>query len=171
MAEPRTQLRLAVAADFPRLAAIELAAARLFPPGRVPDVEETLPLDLLKQGLAEQLLWVAEQQAVVVGFTLSGVHQEYLHLLEVAVHPDWGRQGIGRQLVSQVLEQAGRRGLPGVTLTTFRDLAFNGPFYASLGFVEIPAHQCSAIIADIIARELALGMVERIGMLCKVELD
>ncbi len=158
-------LRQATVADFARLAAIELAAARLFPAGRVPDLNDTLPAAQLQQGLKDGLLWVAVQQDISVGFTLSTVHEEYLHLLEVAVHPDWGRQGIGRQLVSHVLEQAQQRQLPGVTLTTFRDLEFNGPFYRSLGFVEIPEGQQSPTIASLVAAEQASGMVQRIGML------
>lgn len=158
-------LQLAAVADFPRLAAIERAAARLFPAGRVPDLDDTVPVAQLQQGLEDGLLWVARQQDATVGFTLSAVHEEYLHLLEVAVHPDWGRQGIGRQLVSHVLEQAQQRQVPGVTLTTFRDLEFNGPFYRSLGFVEIPEGQQSPTIASLVAAEQGAGMVQRIGML------
>ena len=30
-----------------------------------------------------------------------------------------------------------RRGYPGLTLATYRDVPWNGPFYASEGFVEI----------------------------------
>lgn len=158
-------LQPATVAEFPRLAEIELAAARLFPTGRVPDLDDTVPVAQLQQGLDDGLLWVARQQETTVGFTLSTVHEEYLHLLEVAVHPDWGRQGIGRRLVSHVIEQAQQRNLSGVTLTTFRDLDFNGPFYASLGFVEIPVGQQSITIANLVAAEQAAGMVKRIGML------
>lgn len=161
----QVSLQLAAVTDFPRLAEIELAAARLFPAGRVPDLEDTVPTAQLLQGLEDGLLWVARQQDTTVGFTLSTMHEEYLHLLEVAVHPDWGRKGIGRQLVSHVLDQAQQRKLPGVTLTTFRDLDFNGPFYRSLGFVEIPEERHSDTIASLVAAEQAAGMEQRIGML------
>ena len=162
------RLRAGSAADFPRLAEIELAAAGLFPSGRIPDEPDTLTTPSLAQGVADGLLWVAQQQDQAVGFTLSSQLEGYLHLLELSVHPDWGRQGIGRQLVAQVLERARGLGLPGVTLTTFRDLPFNGPFYASMGFVEIPLDQLSPSIADILAAEEAAGMVQRIGMLCPI---
>lgn len=160
------RLQLGTEADFARLAEIELAAARLGPPGRVPDLGNTVPTAQLQLGVQAALLWVARQQEVVVGFTMCTRHKEYLHLIEVAVHPDWGRQGVGRQLVGQVIEQARQLVLPGVTLTTFRDVAFNGPFYASMGFKEIPADRCSATITNIVAAEQAQGMVQRIGMLC-----
>lgn len=161
-------LQPATAADFSRLAEIELAAARLFPPGRVPDLDDTVPVTQLHQGVQARLLWVALQQEVAVGFTLCTLHEQYLHLLEVAVHPDWGQQGIGRLLVAQVIEHARQRGLPGVTLTTFRDLPFNGPFYASMGFAEIPSDRCSATITDIVLAERTAGMQQRIGMLCPI---
>lgn len=166
--ENQIDLQLATELAFPRLAEIELAAARLFPAGRVPDLEDTLPVHQLWQGVADDLLWVACEQNTVVGFTLSIVHEEYLHLLEVAVHPDWGQRGIGRQLVTHVIELARQRNLPGVSLTTFSDLAFNGPFYQSLGFVEIPQGQCSVTISKLITAELAAGMEQRIAMLCRI---
>lgn len=164
--DKQMRLQLATEAEFPRLAEIELAAARLFPAGRVPDLDDTVPAAQLQQGLEDGLLWVVRAQNIAVGFTLSTVHEKYLHLLEVAVHPDWGQRGIGRQLVGHVIEQAQQRKLPGVTLTTFRDLKFNGPFYRSLGFVEIPEGQQSTAIAGLVAAEQAAGMVQRIGMLC-----
>jgi hypothetical protein len=40
-------------------------------------------------------------------------------------------------LVNAVCDWATAEGLPAVTLTTFRDVAWNGPFYAKLGFREL----------------------------------
>ena len=42
-------------------------------------------------------------------------------------------------------------------------MPFNGPFYASMGFAEIPADRCSATIADLVAAERAAGMEQHIG--------
>ena len=165
--DTQVQLQLATAAEFARLAEIELAAASLFPVGRIPDLDDTVPIQQLEQGIKDKLLWAAWQENIVVGFSLSTVHDEYLHLLEVAVHPDWGRRGLGRRLVAHVIELARQRDLLGITLTTFRDLAFNGPFYQSLGFAEIPVDQYSTTIAKLLAAEQAAGMEQRIGMLCR----
>jgi GNAT superfamily N-acetyltransferase len=42
--------------------------------------------------------------------------------------------GIGRRLVAAVCEWASRRGWSRVTLTTFRDVPWNMPFYTRHGF-------------------------------------
>jgi GNAT superfamily N-acetyltransferase len=69
------------------------------------------------------------------------------HLEQLAVHPDHGRQGIGRALVMAACRWAGEAGYPELTLATYRDVPWNGPFYASAGFAEVgtvdewcPAH-------------------------------
>jgi GNAT superfamily N-acetyltransferase len=59
------------------------------------------------------------------------------HLEQLAVHPHHGRQGIGRALVLAACRWAGEAGYPELTLATYRDVPWNGPFYASAGFVEV----------------------------------
>jgi predicted N-acetyltransferase YhbS len=44
------------------------------------------------------------------------------------------RRGVGTQLVEHVCDWARTQGYPAVTLCTFRDVAWNGPFYSRLGF-------------------------------------
>jgi GNAT superfamily N-acetyltransferase len=59
------------------------------------------------------------------------------HLEQLSVHPDHGRRGIGRALLRAGVEWAGAKGYDELTLVTYRDVPWNGPFYASEGFVEI----------------------------------
>ncbi len=59
------------------------------------------------------------------------------HLEQLSVHPEHGRRGLGRCLLRAGIEWAEARGYPELTLTTYRDVPWNGPFYASEGFVEI----------------------------------
>jgi hypothetical protein len=47
------------------------------------------------------------------------------------------RRGLGGALVSTVCTWARAQGCPTVTLTTFRDVPWNGPFYQELGFSEL----------------------------------
>jgi GNAT superfamily N-acetyltransferase len=64
------------------------------------------------------------------------------HLEQLSVHPDHGRRGIGRALLRAGVEWASTHGYGELTLVTFRDVAWNGPFYASEGFVEVgPANE------------------------------
>jgi GNAT superfamily N-acetyltransferase len=59
------------------------------------------------------------------------------HLEQVSVHPDHGHRGIGRALLRSGIEWARANGYEELTLCTYRDVAWNGPFYASEGFIEI----------------------------------
>ena len=56
------------------------------------------------------------------------------HLWQLSVDPSVGRQGIGRSLVEAVCDWAASNAFAGVTLTTYRDVPWNGPFYSRLGF-------------------------------------
>ena len=59
------------------------------------------------------------------------------HLEEVDVHPDHGRRGVGTALVRAVCDWVRRSGHAEITLTTFRALPWNMPFYRRLGFEEM----------------------------------
>jgi GNAT superfamily N-acetyltransferase len=82
----------------------------------------------------------------------------------LAVRPDFGRRGIGRDLVLCVIEESKRRSLSGVTLTTFKDLKWNAPFkdlkwnapfYEKLGFRILESHERSAKLNSILSDEKA----------------
>jgi GNAT superfamily N-acetyltransferase len=61
------------------------------------------------------------------------------HLEQLSVHPGHGGRGIGRALLRAACAWAAARGYAELTLATYRDVPWNGPFYASEGFVEIGA--------------------------------
>jgi GNAT superfamily N-acetyltransferase len=62
---------------------------------------------------------------------------EGAHLEQLSVHPEHGRRGIGRRLLRAGIDWARAHDYDELTLTTYRDVPWNGPFYASEGFVEI----------------------------------
>ena len=49
-------------------------------------------------------------------------------------------------------------GYRAVTLTTFRDVPFNGPFYTRLGFEEVPADQLSPSLRTVLDHEAQRGL-------------
>ncbi len=59
------------------------------------------------------------------------------HLEQLAVHPDHARRGVGRALLRAGRAWAAAQGYAELTLATYRDVPWNGPFYASEGFAEI----------------------------------
>ena len=71
-----------------------------------------------------------------VGFAHVEMVDGFAHLAQVSVHPDAMRQGVGSALVRAAMREAWDLGYDRLSLTTYRDLPWNGPFYARLGFVE-----------------------------------
>jgi GNAT superfamily N-acetyltransferase len=47
------------------------------------------------------------------------------------------RQGIGSALVERACEWARAHDYPAITLTTYADVPWNGPYYAKRGFMEV----------------------------------
>ena len=93
-----------------------------------------MPMDELEKGLASGSLLVATSDGAVVGFAMAKELDENFHLTVMAVHPEYGNRGFGRQLVLAMIDEATQRKHSAVTLTTFGDLPWNGPFYQSAGF-------------------------------------
>lgn len=92
-------------------------------------------LDFAKRGLS--LLALADEQPV--GFLLAEAHPSSLFIVELSVHLAWQGKGVGRQLITCAGEHARTLGLTSLTLTTFRDVPWNAPFYARLGFERVDA--------------------------------
>ena len=80
----------------------------------------------------QRLLAVADDQPI--GFLLSEPLDDALFIVEIAVHQAWQGRGVGRMMLEQVIETARQAAYPAVTLTTFRDVPWNAPFYTRLGF-------------------------------------
>ncbi|MDR1749902.1 MAG: GNAT family N-acetyltransferase [Enterobacter cloacae] len=126
--------------DVTALPAIERAAGERFrdypelawlAEGDVISAEQHL--DYAERGLS----WLALANELPVGFILAELHVSSLFIVEISVHLDWQGKGIGRRLIACVADQARKRGLASLTLTTFRDVPWNAPFYARLGFEMI----------------------------------
>ena len=146
--------------DLSRLSAIELAAARLLE-GHAPEsvLNETTSLDVLKRAQREGRLWVALADDVPVGFAhVEVIEREAAHLEEIDVHPDHGRRGLGAKLIRQVCQWAASNGYGAVTLTTFRDVLWNSPFYLRLGFDVVAPEQLSASLRAAVEDETRRGL-------------
>jgi GNAT superfamily N-acetyltransferase len=144
-----------------KLSEIEQQAASLFRGWNVPQavLEEVTPLEEFQAAQAAGLLWVAlSPQRHPVGFALLEREGLQLHLEELDVHPQHGRRGIGRTLMEAVCAWARERGYTELTLTTYRDIPWNGPFYAKLGFKVLGAAELTPTLRDRVEAEAARGL-------------
>jgi GNAT superfamily N-acetyltransferase len=134
-------IRLASELDVPFLPDIERRASALFLDWAedlgltAEGLQQVTSEDILSGAQREGRLWVATvNSGEVVGFALVLMVDDLAHLKEVDVLPDHGRKGIGTSLVRAVCRWAEHHGIPAVTLSTFREVPWNAPFYARLGF-------------------------------------
>ncbi|MEM9153269.1 MAG: GNAT family N-acetyltransferase [Cyanobacteria bacterium P01_F01_bin.3] len=171
------RIRLAQVIELPQLASIEQAASTLFASTDFASEigQETLPLKVLQKQQAEGLIWVATDQSdAPVGFAVAldidkdrqqGCDRT-LHLHELSVAPAHGRQGLGTRLVRQVVQFATEAGFQNITLSTFRDIPWNAPFYQKLGFQAMKSVEMKKAHRQIWQREKQEGFMlsERIFM-------
>jgi len=146
--------------ELEALAQIEARAATLFDDHPVtaglPLVDS--PPTAYEHSHEAGLLWVARDEGGrPVGFALCERMDGEIHLEELDVDPEFGRRGIGRTLVEHVCAYAAERGMD-VTLTTFRGVAWNEPFYASLGFREIRGAEVGVELARRVRAEAERGL-------------
>lgn len=165
MASLRTpyRIRAATASDVPRLAGVERAAVALYEP-LVEELEigslgRVTPPGELEAALADGHLWVvADGSDAPVGFALVREIDDVVHLEEIDVHPEHGRRGLGAAMLEAVCAWAHDAGYPAVTLSTFREVPWNGPFYARHGFRVLEAHELSPGLAAVVEDERARGL-------------
>lgn len=136
-------VRPALPEEAALLPAIEASAGQLF--RTVPGLEwiaddDVLPETEHQRLIAQGTVWVAQSgDGRLRGFVSAETFGDELHVWELAVDAQCQRMGIGRRLVQKACEHASANGLSAVTLTTFRDLPWNAPWYARLGFLPDPA--------------------------------
>jgi len=139
---------------------IELAAARLLI-GQAPKtvLEETTPHDALIAAMRQGHLWVALDGDLPVGFAhVDMLASDLPHLEEIDVHPAHGRRGLGTRLVRRVCRWVAEARYEQITLTTFRSVPWNMPWYARLGFIELPAAQWRDELRQRVESETARGL-------------
>lgn len=160
-------IRPARASDLPALNAIEQSGAETFARYGEPlaDGSPPTPPGHWEAVLAEGLLWVAADPTDgPVGFLAGERLDEGLLVAEVDVRETHQQRGIGRRLMQAAIDRARADGLADVTLTTFRHIPWNAPFYRSLGFVEIEPDALPASLAAILADEASNGFEDRCAM-------
>jgi GNAT superfamily N-acetyltransferase len=131
-----------MAKDLPLLAPIEDAGGQQFRELFGDAIEPILlsPATDGRQRAAEPgflLVAVLDDDAEPVGFVHVLLIEGHAHLEQLSVLPGYQRQGIGAALVRAAMDEARRAGHRRLSLCTYRDVPWNGPYYRSLGFTEV----------------------------------
>ena len=154
-------IRVARRDELALLVAIERAASESF---------RSLGMDLVADddpGSVEELARYAESgrafvsvdtQERPVGYLLLDIVDAAAHVEQVSVHPNHARRGIGRGLIEQAVTWARSHGLAALTLTTYVEVPWNGPYYKRLGFSYLATGEETPGLRAIREAERASGL-------------
>ena len=152
-------LRDARPEDIETVRAIERASARRFI-GLMDDLAEDqpTPAPVLAARIATGGLLTASLDQTLAAFVMFRPVEDGLYIEQIDVLPSHERRGIGARLIEAVAEVARGRGWPALTLSTFKDVPFNAPYYRRLGFADVEA--LTPVMAEIRAEHEARGLDE-----------
>jgi len=83
---------------------------------------------------ARQRLWIAKDKNTALGFAAADVFERTAHLEEIDVDPYHSRLGIGKSLLTHVIEWAKDHHFAGITLRTFSSTPWSMGLYKKFGF-------------------------------------
>lgn len=147
--------------DLPELREVERAAGLPFRGIGMDAVADDEPPSVgeLAEFQADGRAWVfADPDDRPVAYLLVAVVDGHAHIDQVSVRPEHARRGIGRHLVEVAREWAFAHDLPELSLTTYADVPWNGPYYARLGFEVVAEDDLSPGLRAIRAAEAAKGL-------------
>jgi ribosomal protein S18 acetylase RimI-like enzyme len=128
-------IRLADEHDLEQLVAIEISAGHQFHAVGLPGVAEDAPdPEQLRAAIRQGRVWVADLGDVTGAYIVVEVLDGNAHIAQVSVAAQHARQGVGRALMQHVEAWGRDQGCPATTLTTFREVPWNGPYYRRLGY-------------------------------------
>ena len=140
---------------------IEVRAGRLFLDLDMNAVAEDPPpalQELLEDHLRNRI-WVSTgDHNDPVGYLRIGWVDDAPHLEQVTVDPAHGRRGHGRALIVHAEHWAKAMGSHRMSLTTYRDVLWNGPYYRRLGWYELAPDELGAELKTLRAEEVARGL-------------
>lgn len=154
-------IRTANEADLPVLQEIERVAGKPFADIGMTVVadDDPPPLETLREFQQAGRAWIYPDDAGhPIGYLILGIVDGNAHIDQVSVDPDHAGRRIGKQLIDHAVQWSKTQGLQAITLTTFIDVAWNGPYYERLGFRYLRPAEETPQLREIRAAEAAHGL-------------
>ncbi|HWN31969.1 MAG TPA: GNAT family N-acetyltransferase [Pseudonocardia sp.] len=165
-----TRIRLVREAELPLLREIERASGEIFRDIDMALVADDEPSSVLELAHYQEAgrCWVVtgddpaqahpEPAGALLGYLLAEPVDGNLHVAQVSVHPAAAGRRLGAALIEHLARLAVEQGAAGLTLTTYRDVPWNAPYYRRLGFTEIPEARLSPGLRAIRELERTAGL-------------
>jgi GNAT superfamily N-acetyltransferase len=144
--------------ELEALRSIERDAARAFLEVGMPEIaaDEPKPVAELDAFRAAGRAWVAvDDRDRPVAYLLSTAADDCAHVEQVSVASTHAGRGLGAALIDHLAAVARAERRPALTLTAFRDVPWNAPYYARLGFEIVEPADQGPELAALVAREAA----------------
>jgi GNAT superfamily N-acetyltransferase len=129
--------------------------------------DEPKPVEELETFRAAGCAWVTvDDDDAPIAYLLSAVLDNCAHIEEVCVAPSHARRRVGAALIEHLAAIARSEGRAALTLTTFRDVPWNAPYYQRLGFAIFEAPDVGPELSALVARETRSipGRAPRVAM-------
>jgi ribosomal protein S18 acetylase RimI-like enzyme len=142
---PNFSIRKARSEDIPLLGPVERSAAEIFRTvnlGSLADDETTVaPSILATMADSNHLLVAVNESDQPIGFVGGMNIDGNFHIVEISVAQAVQGKGVGSALMAEMTRQVKEEKFMVMTLTTYRNVAWNGPWYKKLGFQEVTAEE------------------------------
>lgn len=153
--------------ELERLRSIERDAGEAFAAIGMTRMGEALRLEELEAFRSAGGAWVAvNDDDAPVAYLLSAAVDNCAHIEQVSVARSHARRGVGAALIEHLATIARGDGRPALTLTTFRDVPWNAPYYQRLGFTIVEPRDQGPELAALVVRETSSipGRSPRVAM-------
>ena len=154
-------IRPALTSEIEAVRALERASAQRFiglMDALAADEPSSAPV--LAARIAAGGLLVAEADDVLAAFVMFRPVGDGLYIEQIDVLPAFARRRIGADLIEAVARRARADGRARLTLSTFRDVPWNAPWYRRLGFADLADEKLAPDLLEIRREHLARGLDE-----------
>jgi GNAT superfamily N-acetyltransferase len=167
--ESLPRIRPARRGELEALRAIERDACRAFAEVGLPEIADDSPASLAELEAFRRAgnAWVAVDHGDrPIAYLLSHIVDGCTHIEQVSVTSAHAGRGIGKNLIDRIAELAAADGITALTLTAFRDVPWNAPYYASLGFQILGPADQGPELRRLVEEETATipGVAPRVAM-------
>lgn len=165
------KIRLSTYEDIPALRYVEAQAGERFREIGYDRIADYDPLDAQEHALAieDGLSFLLEHEGEPIGFLVGEWVDECLHIAELSVHPNHAGKKLSALLISAAKGACMEAGKARLSLSTFRDVPWNAPYYEKLGFEVISAGQLGPTHAEMKrAQDVVFDTTARVFMVLNV---
>jgi GNAT superfamily N-acetyltransferase len=122
--------------------------------------DEPSPASILAARIDAAGLLTATVDGALAAFVMFRPEADGLYVEQIDVLPAFERRGIGATLLEAVTQRARDQALAGLTLSTFRDVPWNAPYYRRLGFMDLPDTALPPALITIRREHITRGLDE-----------